>query len=337
VPTLACIIPVTGTTAGLETTLLSVLERRPDDCEVLVVLGTPYDDPYSLQGEVQFLDAERCAGLVDCINVGLTATNAPFIHVLANGFEATDGWTEQALAQFSNPRVASVTPAIYDIETRAQLRSAGVGYRSGGRRTLCTTLLAADGDANLSIGPSVHAAFYRKSALEALGRVLPSEMGDELADLDLALSLRRTGWLNAIAPTCKVLGPAIETSGSRGLVSGLQSERFFWRQAGAMGRGSEIVSHVPAVLGSLLRSTWRAPVQALGRFFAMCQFGNYRQYQQLLASATQTSAAVQSCLAAHAERQAEIAAKSKSRQVRIDEPHSIQPMRETTRQRSRRK
>ena len=68
---LACIIPVIGDTEGLETTLLSVLERRTDDCEVLVVLNSPYSDPYRLQGEIQFLQAPQGTGLVGCINSAL--------------------------------------------------------------------------------------------------------------------------------------------------------------------------------------------------------------------------------------------------------------------------
>lgn len=52
----ACIIPLVGNTEGLETTLVSVLERRPDGCEVLVVLNVPYHDPFGLQGEIQILE-----------------------------------------------------------------------------------------------------------------------------------------------------------------------------------------------------------------------------------------------------------------------------------------
>ncbi len=46
-----------GNTEGLETTLVSVLERRPEGCEVFVVLNVPYHDPYGLQGEIQILQA----------------------------------------------------------------------------------------------------------------------------------------------------------------------------------------------------------------------------------------------------------------------------------------
>jgi len=57
VPRLAVVIPFEGNTKALEDTLVSVLENRPDDSEVLVVLGKPYQDPYALGDEVEFVAA----------------------------------------------------------------------------------------------------------------------------------------------------------------------------------------------------------------------------------------------------------------------------------------
>jgi hypothetical protein len=47
VPRLSIIIPVLGSSTRLESTLVSVLENRPPDCEILVLLGAPYDDPFA--------------------------------------------------------------------------------------------------------------------------------------------------------------------------------------------------------------------------------------------------------------------------------------------------
>ena len=133
-PRLACIIPVVGNTDGLDSTLLSVLERRPDDCEMLVVLNVPYPDPYNLQGEIQILQAPPETGLVGCVNIGMAATQAPIVHLLANGLEASEGWVESALVHFNDPRVAAVTPLIYGTTDRSLLLAAGVGYCRGGRK-----------------------------------------------------------------------------------------------------------------------------------------------------------------------------------------------------------
>ena len=51
---LAIVITDGGSIESLESTLVSVLENRPPDCEVLVALAGPYADPYELSGEVRF-------------------------------------------------------------------------------------------------------------------------------------------------------------------------------------------------------------------------------------------------------------------------------------------
>ena len=54
-PRLSILIPALGSPEALETTLLSVLENRPHDCQVLVALGIDYANPYQLDDEVEFL------------------------------------------------------------------------------------------------------------------------------------------------------------------------------------------------------------------------------------------------------------------------------------------
>ena len=45
-PRLSIVIPCAQDTAWFESTLASVLQNRPADCEVLVVQPREYDDPY---------------------------------------------------------------------------------------------------------------------------------------------------------------------------------------------------------------------------------------------------------------------------------------------------
>ena len=58
-PRLSIVIPVLGDPQQLDDTLLSVLENRPANCEILVVHNQPYHDPYNLSDEVRFVEAER--------------------------------------------------------------------------------------------------------------------------------------------------------------------------------------------------------------------------------------------------------------------------------------
>lgn len=209
-PRLACIIPALGNTESLETTLVSVLERRPDDCEVVVVLNAPYKDPYNLQGEIQFLQAPAKTDLISCLNLGISATQAPIVHLLASGYQVDEGWIGQALAHFNDPRVAAVTPTIYDANDHNHLLAAGVGYRRGGRKTIGRRLPQTTEQNSLdAIGPLFKAAFFRRSALNAIGG-LPVGVGEQLADVDLALSLRYAGWQIALEPKCRVFATTLD-------------------------------------------------------------------------------------------------------------------------------
>ena len=50
-------IPAPSDVAALEDTLVSVLEKRPADAEVIVALGCAYDDPWNIREEVTFVQA----------------------------------------------------------------------------------------------------------------------------------------------------------------------------------------------------------------------------------------------------------------------------------------
>ena len=82
---LSIVIPLCGTIDLLEGSLVGVLENRPDDCQVIVVLNDAYDDPYDLHDEVTFVEAPLGAGPVACLNLGIAAASAPIVHVLACG------------------------------------------------------------------------------------------------------------------------------------------------------------------------------------------------------------------------------------------------------------
>ncbi len=119
-PRLSIIVPVLGCASRLETTLVSVLEHRPDDCEVLVVLDTPYEDPYELAGEVQFIESPGAVGFAASVNAGIQASCADFVHVLAAGVEVCEGWADFALPHFRDPRVSAVSPIVHDVLDRAE-------------------------------------------------------------------------------------------------------------------------------------------------------------------------------------------------------------------------
>jgi hypothetical protein len=317
VPRLACIIPVLGTTDGLETTLVSVLERRPDDCELAVVLNVPYDDPYQLSGEVKFLDAPRGAGLLQCLNLGIGATRAPIIHTLASGCEVADGWLDRAQTHFTDPRVAALAPSIHNIDDQEQLLAAGVGYDRGGSRIIAQKLSV---NGTQCIGPLLQAAFIRREALSAFDGVLPTAVGDEFTDVDLALTLRRAGWQIRFDSQCRVYAPGVEQSQPAGISGGLHAERLFWRHWSETGRLASLITHPWTAIGNVIASTWQAPLTALGRFIGLCQLGAARSYRQALAAATAAAeqAASEWQWRSESNRQE---ATARGQSFRIDQPH----------------
>ena len=67
-PRLSIVIPAPGDEETLEETLVSVLENRPEDSEIVVVLGFGYHDPWSVGAEVRFIQAPIGSNRVACIN-----------------------------------------------------------------------------------------------------------------------------------------------------------------------------------------------------------------------------------------------------------------------------
>jgi GT2 family glycosyltransferase len=322
----ACIIPVVGNADALEGTLLSVLERRPDDCEVIVVLNTSYDDPFDLQNELRFIQTPPETGLIGCINLGIAATTAPIIHVLASGLEAGDGWLERAQSHFADARIAAVTPLVYDIAKHDCLLAAGVGYGRGGRRVVCRSIPdTAAGVSPESIGPLSVAASFRKVALAAFGGEIPLAVGDQLADVDLALMLREAGWAITLDPTCRVFASAIDGFPLGGFKFGMWSERLFWHHAKHRGFFRELLAHPLVTAIDCLRAAplWRAPAQALGRLIGLCQFGHYAKHRLLVEAAkNHAHTATQASVPVPREPLAAVIAEEKTKkQLRVDGAH----------------
>ena len=70
--------------ALLESSLVSVLQNRPPDCEIIVVNDEGYHDPYALAGEVRFVrtpadtsELDRLNRGVRCLSVSAGAHTAP--------------------------------------------------------------------------------------------------------------------------------------------------------------------------------------------------------------------------------------------------------------------
>lgn len=270
IPRLSIVIPMTTDVSDLEDTLVSVLENRPDESEIVVVLARPYADPWNLRDEVRFVQAPSNAGLVSCVNLGIAASEAGVIHVLTAGWRATPGWTDSPLAILEAGDAGAVVPVV---DAAGRTVSTGVRCSRGGRRL---------SEADDAMAPCLEVGFWRADVLEMAGRGFSLVCGDDCADTDMAVTLDRMG-----CPVMVEEASRVECGGERRrtnpFLAGLHAERLFWRSLG----GGSLLSALPLHLAEIVRhSLARGPlglVPALaGRLVGLMQFGEYRQrYQEL--------------------------------------------------------
>ena len=280
-PRLSIIIPALVIENQLEETLASVLENRPDDSEVIVVHSGPYSDPYDLKEEVRFVEVPDGSSLLEALAAGLQASCSEVVHLLARGSVVNDGWVEPALQRFDDLEVAAVTPIIVD-SRRPQRVVAGVRYTRFGRRLECCwrrKSLAKEAASKSSLGPTFSAAFYRRSAVDRVGGFL-TEVGNSLADIDLALSLQALGYKTLVEPRSQIDFDHRETSSSGAFRESLGAERLFWRHLPQHRWLLPMMLHPLAiameVLGSLPRLS--AIGRLLGRLVACKDIRRCRRY-----------------------------------------------------------
>jgi len=301
-PRLSIVIPAPTDTAALEETLVSVLENRPDDCEIVVALGCEYADPWNIREEVRFVQAPAGSGLVSCTNLGIAASEGEVIHILAAGWRATEGWTEPALEWLERDDVAAVVPLGVAADDRDRVVSAGVRCARGGRRIS----VAADGPwkrtratecppagSAAPMGPVLETGFWKAAVFEFAGRGFSTVCGDAAADADMAVTLARSGREVVLEPQSRVVAAAETQAPVRSFAAGLQAERLFWRSLAGQPLVTALVLHAVEIVR---HAVVRAPLGTLpmlaGRLVAFLQFGSYvsryRQLRGLLAGAAQS-------------------------------------------------
>ncbi len=282
-PRLSIIIPAIGGDVLLEQGLVSVLQHRPTDAEVIVVLVGSYADPYDLKQEVRFIEARPSACLIECFQEGIRVSEAPFVHLLGPGCEVGEDWADPALAAFDDDRSACVAPLVYWSETPEVVRSAGIRYSASGRPRLASLATVQTGEPESPLGPEVFAGFYRRSALEQAGG-LATTLGNQLAGFDIALALRSIGYQSRLALESRVFVPQALVRPTQGWRRGLFEERLYLRHRSVVQPASWL-GHAGYVLGSALAAL-PGPgfvTETVGRLVAMTerrQHQAYREHQQ---------------------------------------------------------
>ena len=170
----------------LENTLLSILENRPRDSEIIVAHDGSYADPYQLADEVLFVETDERSSKVSKLNEALYAACAPVVHILGEGMQVSEGWCEGAVARIQREQIAAVSPLVQALDgTKATY--AGLDGRSLAKRGLLSAKSQAP---THCAAPLLAAGFYSRRMLLGLGGFF--ELVDaQVADVDLALSIEK--------------------------------------------------------------------------------------------------------------------------------------------------
>jgi hypothetical protein len=307
-PRLSIVIPAAGDAGALEETLVSVLENRPADCEVIAAHACDYADPWNIGDEVRLLRAPRRTNIVGCTNLGIAAANGSVIHVLAAGWRATDGWTDQPVELITTRRADVVVPLGVAAGDGDRIVSAGIRHAAGGRRIAVAR--PDDAAGGRPTGPQLDAGFWSADMLTAIGGGFATACGAELADADAAAAVACAGAAVVLEPASRVIvGPPRRRSGP--FLAGLHAERLFWRSLAATSPVPGLVLHAVEWLRHMAAC---APLGTLpmlaGRIAALVQFGScMHRSAQLRALRRQSGAGVGR------------ASPERERTIRIDAPH----------------
>ena len=286
VPRLSIVIPCLGAPTDFDDTLVSVLQNRPADCEVLVVHVQPYDDPYGLRDEVQFVRVTGRPSLVQLMNEGLAAASGEVVHVLGCRLIAVEGWADAAVERFDDPKVAALAPLIVDA-VHGQVTAAGVRYSLAGSRKIVGRGIELKHLRRVEqlkhLGATIEAGFFRREVLEALGGW--QESLGVAADIDLARSLSALE-LKTVFPLDCHLHEKAPAPRLGGFAHGRAMERFFWRHA-VRNRMLAVIVHTLSVL---MDFTLRVPkgdalTTLIGRMVGMFHTGTKLSYADQLAEA----------------------------------------------------
>lgn len=240
-PRLSIVIPCSQEAGHFEATLASVLQNRPDDCEVLVVQPRDYDDPYELRHEVQFVQASDDSSPLDLIHQGIRQATGEVVHLLSCDMEVLDGWSEPALCHFDDPTVGSVSPLVVVKGESNHVVSRGVQLGPAVQRVLVRSRATRHGQQSL-LGPTLAAGFYRRQALLEMAPIC-EQLGNDLTDVDLGRAFRAAGY-GCVHEADSVITTQLSATKSKlSRTAGRAAECLFWRHADSTDRIGVLLIH----------------------------------------------------------------------------------------------
>jgi hypothetical protein len=247
VPRLSIIIPFSGDEVALETTLVSVLENRPVDCEILVSHDGSYRDPYALGDEVLFIETAKSANEVSLLNEALRAAISPVLHILRCGVRVMESWTDDPLRVMVERDASVVTPVYLNKQDGQEYCGLDLS------QLWCRRLITADESiAEGKLGPVLAGCFIKRRVLLALDG-LRSDVSIAVAEAELGLALRQIGAsvTSSDFSTIQVPGELLTTQNAAEFQGIGQVVAQYDAILGSVGAASHFPTLVERLLGSL--------------------------------------------------------------------------------------
>jgi hypothetical protein len=181
VPRLSLIVPFQRDESALETTLVSVLESRTSDEELIIVHAGDYDDPYELaRDEAIVLETEGSTSLAERLNLAVRTACSPIVQVVMPGTTLEPGWSDEAVGLFEDPSIHAVSLAMRDALSDRVVYGVDADQLPHHRMAL---------EADTVAGPLLAGTMIRRRSLLKLGGW--SELiSESLIDLELTLLMR---------------------------------------------------------------------------------------------------------------------------------------------------
>lgn len=195
-PRLSIIVPHLQDDSGLESTLLSLLENRIDDCEILVAHTGDYRDPYGLQeDEVILIETSSKSSLAEQLNLATKTACSSSVQYLLPGATVTANWAEEALELMRDSSVSSVCVPVRDDNADAVF--IGIDSRSLPHRRVTDQL-------RYCASPLLCGGVFRKKTLSNIGGWFGPTVR-ETAEVEYALMANALDLQTAVASESTIL------------------------------------------------------------------------------------------------------------------------------------
>ncbi len=201
VPRLSIIVPHISDETSLESTILSVLENRPQGSELLVVHAGNYDDPYKLDSdEIRLIETPPGTELVELVNIASSEACGAILHTLLPGSCVEANWTAPGMAWFQDSTIGAVSPSVIANDGR-NTTYAGLDPHSLPRRSWCQRIRRGE-----EAVASMCGGFYRRQTIQALGGWMPSSLR-EGAEAEMALAMHVLSMRGIAEPESRLSAP----------------------------------------------------------------------------------------------------------------------------------